>query len=141
MDASRACRGRWVLRKFRLLLVSAALNPQPISAVERANVKRIQLLERELLRKEKALTESGAFMILRIITLINEAVDTGSKLIQVCDVLNLTMRTIQQWRLSDGTVLVDTRPTGQRSIPKDKLTPRSRYPYFLIKNVRLNGEK
>jgi len=65
VDTSRACRGRRVLRKFRLLLVSAALNPQAISAVERANVKRIQLLERELLRKEKALTEEGALMILR----------------------------------------------------------------------------
>ena len=65
VDTSHACRGRWVLRKFRLLLVSAALNPQAISAVERANVKRTQLIERELLRKEKALTESGALMILR----------------------------------------------------------------------------
>jgi len=54
-----------MLRKFRRPFGSAGLNPQAISAVERANVKRTQLLERELLRKEQALTESGALMIFR----------------------------------------------------------------------------
>ena len=36
-----------------------------MSAAERASAKRIQLLERELLRKEKALAEAAALMILR----------------------------------------------------------------------------
>ncbi len=43
----------------------AAFNPKPMSAAERASAKRIQLLERELLRKEKALAEAAALMILR----------------------------------------------------------------------------
>ena len=43
----------------------AAFNPKPLSAAERASAKRIQLLERELLRKEKALAEAAALMILR----------------------------------------------------------------------------
>ena len=43
----------------------AAFNSKPISAAERASAKRIQLLERELLRKEKALAEAAALMILR----------------------------------------------------------------------------
>ena len=41
----------------------------------------------------------------RIITLINEAVAAGARLLKACDVLNLSMRTIQRWRLSDGTGL------------------------------------
>ena len=36
-----------------------------MSAAECASAKRIQLLERELLRKEKALAEAAALMILR----------------------------------------------------------------------------
>ena len=43
----------------------ASFNPKPMSAAERTNAKRIQLLERELLRKEKALAEAAALMILR----------------------------------------------------------------------------
>ena len=35
----------------------AAFNPKPMSAAERASAKWIQLLERELLRKEKALAD------------------------------------------------------------------------------------
>ena len=42
-----------------------AFNPKPISAAERASAKRIQLLERELLRKERSLAEAAAWMILR----------------------------------------------------------------------------
>ncbi len=37
----------------------AAFTPKPMSAAERASTKRIQLLERELLRKEKALAEAA----------------------------------------------------------------------------------
>ncbi len=43
----------------------AAFNPKPMSAAEKASTKRIQLLERELARKEKALAEAAALMILR----------------------------------------------------------------------------
>ena len=47
----------------------------------------------------------------RIITLINEAVAAGARLLKACDVLKLSMRTIQRWRLSDGTVREDARLT------------------------------
>ncbi len=42
-----------------------SFNPKPMSATERAGAKVIQLVERELLRKEKALAEAAALMILR----------------------------------------------------------------------------
>jgi transposase len=43
----------------------AAFNPKPISAAVRATAQQIQLLERELLRKNKALAEDSAVRILR----------------------------------------------------------------------------
>jgi len=44
---------------------AAAFNPKIVTAAERNSAKRIQLLERELARKEKALAEAAALMILR----------------------------------------------------------------------------
>jgi hypothetical protein len=43
----------------------ASFNPTTMSAAERANAKRIQLLEREIARKEKEIAEAAALMILR----------------------------------------------------------------------------
>jgi len=62
----------------------------------------------------------------RIITLINEAVAAGARLLKACDVLNLSMRTIQRWRLSDGTVREDARPTAWRPTPSNKLSDDER---------------
>ena len=62
----------------------------------------------------------------RIITLINEAVEASSRLIKACDVLNLSMRTIQRWRLRDGSVREDARPTARRPTSSNKLTDDER---------------
>ena len=62
----------------------------------------------------------------RIITLIYEAVEAGVRLIKACDVLNLSMRTIQRWRLRDGSVREDARPTAWRPTPSNKLTDDER---------------
>ena len=43
----------------------ATFDPKPMSAAERTGAKRIQLLDRELVRKEKALAEAAALMVLR----------------------------------------------------------------------------
>jgi hypothetical protein len=43
----------------------AALNPKTVTDTERNSAKRIQLLEGEIARKEKALAEAAALMILR----------------------------------------------------------------------------
>ncbi len=58
----------------------------------------------------------------RIITLLNEAVEAGARLIKACDVLNLSMRTIQRWRRTDGSVREDARPTAKRPAPETKLS-------------------
>jgi putative transposase len=57
----------------------------------------------------------------RIITLINEAVDAGARLIKACDDLNLSIRTIQRWRRTDGSVREDARPTAKRPSLKTKM--------------------
>lgn len=44
---------------------AAAFNPKTLTAAERNSAKRIQLLERELARKEKALAEAAALILLR----------------------------------------------------------------------------
>ena len=64
----------------------------------------------------------------QIITLINEAVATGARLLKACDVLKLSMRTIQRWRLSDGTVREDARRTAWRPTPSNKLSDDERVP-------------
>ena len=58
----------------------------------------------------------------RIITLINEAVEAGARLRKACDALNLSMRTIQRWRRSDGSVREDARPAAKRTTPKTKMS-------------------
>jgi putative transposase len=58
----------------------------------------------------------------RIITLINEAVEAGARLIKACDVLNLSIKTIQRWRRTDGSVREDARPIAKRPAPETKLS-------------------
>ena len=58
----------------------------------------------------------------RIITLINEAVAAGARLLRACDVLNLSIRTIQRWRRKDGSVREDARPGAKRRTPKTRMS-------------------
>jgi len=58
----------------------------------------------------------------RTITMINEALEADVRLLKACDVLNLSMRTIQRWRQSDGSVREDARPTAKRTTPKTKMS-------------------
>jgi putative transposase len=58
----------------------------------------------------------------RTITMINEALEADVRLLKACDVLNLSMRTIQRWRQSDGSVREDGRPTAERTTPKTKMS-------------------
>jgi putative transposase len=62
----------------------------------------------------------------QITTLINEAVAAGARRLKACDVLNLSIRPIQRWRLSVGTVSEDERPTAWRPTPSNKLSDDER---------------
>jgi hypothetical protein len=57
-----------------------------------------------------------------IISLINEALEADVRLLKACDVLNLSIRTIQRWRRTDGSVREDARPTAKRPAPETKLS-------------------
>ncbi|MFX3673880.1 MAG: helix-turn-helix domain-containing protein [Paenisporosarcina sp.] len=55
------------------------------------------------------------------VELIQEANQNGARLMKVCQVLNLSVRTYERW-VSEGGVKVDQRPHAKRPIPKNKLT-------------------
>ena len=58
----------------------------------------------------------------RTITMINEAIEAGARLRKACDVLNLSIRTIQRWRRKDGSVREDARPGAKRRTPKTRMS-------------------
>jgi transposase InsO family protein len=55
-----------------------------------------------------------------ILTLIDEAVADGARLRPACEVLGLSVRTIERWREQDGG---DDRRYGPKSAPPNKLSP------------------
>ncbi|WP_430383886.1 IS3 family transposase [Anoxynatronum buryatiense] len=97
-------------------------------------------LEKELNRKEKALAEAAALMILQkkgpsdlggprgrmistsdriqAIQLIDEAVKAGAREIKACRVLGIHTRTLRRWRHHQE----DQRPLAERPAPANKLT-------------------
>nr|WP_240353601.1 IS3 family transposase [Cohnella algarum] len=99
-------------------------------------------LNRELKRKEAALAEAAALLVLRkkaqanlggprgrmisasdrehALTLIQEAVAAGAREAAACRELGLTQRTLQRWRKQGGTV--DGRPHAKRPTPANKLS-------------------
>lgn len=56
-----------------------------------------------------------------VIELIREAVEAGARERKACEVLNISLRTVQRWR-SDGTSNEDRRPHAQRKAPGHKLS-------------------
>ncbi|MFC3787839.1 IS3 family transposase [Paenibacillus sp. GCM10012307] len=99
-------------------------------------------LSRELKRKEAALAEAAALLVLRkkapsdfggprgrmihtsdrkqAITLIQAAVVSGAREAMACKELGLTQRTLQRWRKQSGTE--DGRPHATRPAPANKLS-------------------
>jgi len=56
---------------------------------------------------------------------INEAVDAGARKEKACEVLELSIRTVQRW-IKPGVVSADQRPLAQRPAPKNKLSAEER---------------
>lgn len=54
------------------------------------------------------------------LTLIQEAVDSGARRSKCCEVLDISLRTLQRWQKPDGKL--DSRVTCQRKAIKSKLT-------------------
>ena len=86
-----------------------------------ATTKRIRALERELARKEKALAEAAALLVLKkkvtrlwggrgrrhgrgeravILAALDEAQTAGARLHAACQVIGISARTIERWKAS-----------------------------------------
>ncbi|MEH6444795.1 MAG: IS3 family transposase [Oceanospirillaceae bacterium] len=114
---------------------------------DKRDKKRIKELEKELHRKEKALAETAALLVLRkklqcplqsgrgVMTHFNErqntvngvleAIKAGASKTQACDTIELNMRTFQRWY--DGKcVKPDLRPEAIRQEPANKLSMEER---------------
>ncbi|WP_414477541.1 IS3 family transposase [Photorhabdus khanii] len=110
---------------------------------------KLRELEKELQRKNKALAEAAALLILRekfqcplgqqrgrltplperqkIISLVNDAVTQGASKTRACQCIGISVRTLQRWVESpDGQILADRRPEAIHRLPANKLSETER---------------
>jgi hypothetical protein len=109
-----------------------------------------------LQRKEKALAEAAALLILRkkspddlvrqrgrlinvpdrllCVSLIREAAQSGCRLEKACDELGLSLRTFQRWVGDGDAVLADGRTTTSRPPPRNKLSEVERHQILEVAN-------
>src|SRR5680860_1061235 len=126
-----------------------------MSQATREEKKRIKDLERDLARKDRALAETAALLVLRkkaaaiwggrrgrmistphrqtAVTLIQEAVTSGARRFKGCAELEISARTLRRW-MHDGQVCADQRPLVQRSEPRNKLSAQERAAVLSICN-------
>jgi hypothetical protein len=116
-EALRACLDREGVRLVDFERWRIALEDE--GRESSATTKRIRQLERELARKEKALAEAAALLVLKktvakldhdgderhrrsqrelILRAIAQAQSSGARLRQACRVANISARTIERWR-------------------------------------------
>ncbi|MGH8601253.1 MAG: IS3 family transposase [Gammaproteobacteria bacterium] len=114
----------------------------------RADKKRIRELERELRRKDKALAEAAAILVLRkkpqcllgrrqrgqltslperqqFVNWLNEGVAAGARKAVACEELGVSLRTLQRWTEED-VMRADARTTTERPVPRNALSPAER---------------
>ncbi|HTR06822.1 MAG TPA: IS3 family transposase [Paraburkholderia sp.] len=118
--------------------------------------QRIKQLEKELQRKEKALAEAAALLILRkkgpgglggqrgrlinvpdrllCISLIREAVQSGCRLENACKELGLSLRTFQRWVRDGEAVRADGRTMIERPAPRNRLSEAERQQILEVAN-------
>ncbi|WP_434965436.1 IS3 family transposase [Escherichia coli] len=108
---------------------------------------KLRELEKELKRKDKALAEAAALLILRgkvqcplgqqrgrltpllewrkIIALVREAISNGARKSQTCRCIGISIRTLQRW--TDGNVITtDRRSDTVNRSPRNKLSEAER---------------
>ncbi|WP_339491645.1 IS3 family transposase [Pseudomonas sp. EA_15y_Pfl2_R67] len=122
----------------------------------RKDKKRIEQLERELRRKDKALAETAALLVLRkkpqrllgdrqrgqltalperqlLVTWVNEAQVAGARKIRACQEVGLSLRTLQRWT-ETGAVQADARTTTVRPTPRNALSKIERQAILTLCN-------
>ena len=134
------------LEQWRRRVTEASMEAlQSKSSRKKASVeaKRVRALERELRRKEKALAETAALLVLKksggdlggrgrlhgveeremVLSLVDEAVHSGARLRSVCHEPGLSVKTIQRWRKPGGG---EDGRHGPRTVPANKLSVEER---------------
>src|SRR4051794_22335376 len=137
--------------------------PRATSAVEaRQDRRRVKELERELHRKDKALAETAALLVLRagaqkktgcglprrrgrmtrpedrqtLAAEISEACAAGARLAPACRLAGIDLRTFQRWRTGeDGQVRADRRPEAVRPAPQHALSEAERARMVALANA------
>ncbi|MGA1564415.1 MAG: IS3 family transposase [Pontimonas sp.] len=132
----------------------------PEEAADRSGNKaarrRIKSLERELRRKDKALAEAAALLVLskklrgvlpngrgRMIVLedrlqiardIEDTYRAGARLAQACEVVGIDVRTLQRWKRDSGFTRGDKRPDAIRPMPEHALSAAERAQVLQVAN-------
>ncbi|MFC5077346.1 IS3 family transposase [Vibrio thalassae] len=128
-----------------------------LSQERKADKLEIKKLQKELQRKESALAETAALLVLKkkvqcllgrrrgqltslsdrqyYVSIVEEAVNAGATREKACNTIGLTIRTLQRWTQS-GQVLPDKRPTAIRPEPKNKLSEAERQTILTISNQK-----
>ncbi|PJC02658.1 MAG: IS3 family transposase, partial [Gallionellales bacterium CG_4_9_14_0_8_um_filter_59_50] len=147
------------LDKWRLSATTALTEPEEARASPqstRQDKKRIKELERELLRKDRALAETAALLVLskkgrgdlqqgrgRMIGLedrqalardIHTAHTAGARLKLACETAGIELRTLQRWNASNGLVSGDGRPQAVRPAPGHALSETERARLLAVAN-------
>lgn len=123
-----------------------------MKASQQADQQRLCAVERELRRKEKALAEAAALLVLRknrgdlgedggpsisapdrrqAVLRIQAAMQAGVRCAPACRELNLSVRTDPRW-IRDGEVRANGRPLAKRPEPANKLTATEREQWLAI---------
>ena len=72
----------------------------------------------------------------QLIEWVNQATEAGARLDKACDVLGVSVRTLQRWQMT--AVVVDRR-TLPRAAPGHALTPTEREEILAIANSKTYG--
>lgn len=147
------------LDKWRSSATTALAEPEEARAspqATRQDKKRIKELERELLRKNRALAETAALLVLskksrgdlqqgrgRMIGLgdrhalardMHTAHTAGARLKLACETAGIEVRTLQRWKASDGLVHGDGRSQAVRPVPRHALSGAERAHLVAVAN-------
>ena len=114
------------LDKWRLSATTALTDPEDARAspqATRQDKKRIKELERELLRKDRALARD-----------IHCAQTTGARIKSACETAGIEVRTLQRWKAFDGLISGDGRPQAVHPIPGHALSEAERAHLLVVAN-------
>ncbi|ROZ66242.1 IS3 family transposase [Ramlibacter sp. WS9] len=147
------------LDKWRASCAAALAEPEEARAspqATRADRKRIKELERDLLRKDRALAETAALLVLskkprgdlpqgrgRMIGLEDRRIvaqnivmahTAGARLRLACETAGIDERTLQRWKAQEGLTTGDGRPNAVRPIPGHALSAAERAQLLAVAN-------